>query len=139
MVSRDELNKCLAQEWGQYISRFEQLSEREQQEFLLKQGYPSLKSLLAHLAAWWRVGIEVVRHHQSDPDYNHPSMDVDDFNNAVIARAEGMPDAEVLKDFETARRQMLDLVASLSDTDLANPKINRQLLIEIIEHLREHE
>jgi len=51
MVSRDELNKCLAQEWGQYISRFEQLSEREQQEFLLKQGYPSLKSLLAHLAA----------------------------------------------------------------------------------------
>lgn len=66
-------------------------------------------------------------------------MDVDAFNNAVIATVEGIPAAEVLADFETTRRQMLDLVASLSDTDLADPKINLQLLIEVVEHLEEHQ
>lgn len=139
MVSRDELNRCLAEDWGQYISRFEQLSESEQLEFLIRQGYPSLKSLLAHLAAWWRVGIGVVQHHLSDPNYIHPQMDVDAFNNAVIARMEGVSLQDVLNDFESARRQMLDLVAILSDTDLTDPKINLQLLIEVVEHLEEHQ
>lgn len=66
-------------------------------------------------------------------------MDVDAFNNAVIARMEGVSLQDVLNDFESARRQMLDLVAILSDTDLTDPKINLQLLIEVVEHLEEHQ
>jgi hypothetical protein len=139
MVDRKELMQCLTLEWEDFITRIEQLSEPEQREYLARQGYPSFKSLLAHLIAWWRVGIEVIHHHLSDPSYTHPPMDVDAFNNAIIASVEGIPSAEVLADFQTARRQMLDLISSLSDTDLANPKINLQLLIEVVEHLHEHE
>lgn len=91
------------------------------------------------MAAWWRVGIGVVQHHLSNPNYVHPQMDVDAFNNAVIARMEGVSLQDVLNDFESARRQMLDLVAILSDTDLTDPKINLQLLIEVVEHLEEHQ
>jgi hypothetical protein len=139
MVDRNELIQCLTQEWDRFITRYKQLSSPEQREYLARQGYPSFKSLLAHLIAWWRVGIEVIHHHLSDPSYTHPQMDVDAFNNAIIARVDGTPDVEVLADFETARCQMLDLIASLSDADLANPKINLQLLIEVVEHLHEHE
>ena len=139
MVERNDLIRCLTVEWDGYIARFNGLSPQDQQDFLVRQGYPTFMALLAHLAAWWRVGIGVVQHHLSDPNYIHPQMDVDAFNNAIIARVKGIPAADVLADFETTRRQMLDLVAGLSDAELANPKINRQLLIEIVEHLHEHE
>jgi hypothetical protein len=115
------------------------LSPIAQEQFLARQGYPSFRSLLAHLVGWWHVGIEVIRHHQADPDYVHPQMDVDAFNNAIIARVQAQYDAEIFADFEVARLKMLDLVASLSDADLANPKINLQLLIEVVEHLEEHQ
>ena len=139
MVDRNDLIRCLTVEWDDYIARYKGLSPQEKQSFLNRQGYPTFEALLAHMAAWWRVGIGVVQHHLSNPNYIHPQMDVDAFNNAVIAKVEGIPAAEVLADFEKTRRQMLDLVASLSDADLATPKINRQLLIEVVEHLHEHE
>lgn len=139
MVDRNELVRCLTVEWDAYIALFTGLSPQEQQSFLIRQGYPTFAALLAHMAAWWRVGIGVVQHHLSDPNYTHPQMNVDAFNNAVIARVEGIPAAEVLTDFETVRRQMFDLVSSLSDAELANPKVNRQLLIEVVEHFHEHE
>ncbi len=138
MVTRQELIQSLSVDWVAYCDRFAVLSPAEQQQFLARQGYPTFRSLLAHLVGWWRVGIEVIRHHQSDPAYSHPQMDVDAFNNAIIARVQALSDAEVFTDFESARQQMLDLVASLSDADLANPKINLQLLIEVVEHLEEH-
>ena len=139
MVTRQELIQCLTTDWPAYCARFEALSPVEQEQFLACQGYPSFRSLLAHLVGWWRVGIEVIHHHQADPAYVHPQMDVDAFNNAIIARVQAQSDAEIFADFEVTRRQMLDLVTSLSDADLANPKINLQLLIEVVEHLEEHQ
>lgn len=139
MVTRQELIQSLSVDWVAYCARFEAFSTAEQEQFLARQGYPSFRSLLAHLVGWWRVGMEVIRHHQADPAYSHPQMDVDGFNNAIIARVQALSDAEVYADFEVTRRQMLDLVASLSDADLANPKINLQLLIEVVEHLEEHQ
>ena len=139
MVDRNDLIRCLTMEWDEFIARFNGLPPQDQQDFLVRQGYPTFKALLAHMAAWWRVGIGVVQHHLTDPNYIHPQMDVDAFNKAAIARVEAIAEEEVLTDFERTRYSMLDLVASLSDAELANPKINRQLLIEIIEHLHEHE
>ena len=45
----------------------------------------------------------------------------------------------MIAEFKAARQELLDFVNNLSDADLANPKINLQLLIEVIEHLEEHE
>ena len=77
MVTREELIRCLTIEWDAYLERFEELPEGVKQEFLALQGYPSFSALLAHMLAWWRLGMQVVRHHQSDPEYTHPAVDVD--------------------------------------------------------------
>ena len=96
MVDRNDLIRCLTVEWDEYITRFHGLSPQDQQDFLVLQGYPTFEALLAHMSTWWRVGIGVVQHHLSDPNYIHPQMDVDAFNNAVITRAEGIPAAEII-------------------------------------------
>ena len=51
----------------------------------------------------------------------------------------GVPAAEVRAEFDTVRAGFLEFVHNLSDADFANPKINRQLQIEVIDHLAEHQ
>lgn len=139
MVTREEITRCLEIDWDAYLAQFNALPDGGKKEFLLRQGYPSFAALLAHLTAWWQVGMQVIRHHQSDPDYHHPQMDVDAFNQAVIDSVSGLSDAVVIAEFKAASQELLDFVNNLSDADLANPKINLQLLIEVIEHLEEHQ
>ena len=139
MVTREEITRCLHIDWEAYLARFERMSDAEKQTFLARQGYPPFAELLAHLAAWWQVGMDVIRHHQSDPDYHHPQMDVDAFNRAVIDRVRGTSESDVRAEFESVRAHLIMFVTALSAADLANPKINRQLQIEIINHLAEHQ
>ena len=139
MVTREEFIRCLQIDWDAYLASFDAMPEIEKAAFLARQGYPTFAALLAHLTAWWRVGMQVIRHHQSDPEYHHPQMDVDAFNQAVIDRVSGLSETVVIAEFKAARQELLDFVNNLSDADLANPKINLQLLIEVIEHLEEHQ
>ncbi len=130
---------CMTRQWDAYLAHFQSLDPKKQADFLARQGYPRLAELLAHFAAWWQVGMEVIRHHQSDPAYQHPAMDVDAFNSAVIQRVKQLSDEEARAEFEVVRVKFIDFVNGLSDADLDNPKINRQLQIEIINHLAEHQ
>jgi hypothetical protein len=139
MVTREELIHCLSIDWDAYLERFEELPEGEKKEFLALQGYPTFSALLGHMLAWWRLGMEVIRHYQANPDYTHPAIDVDEFNQAAIARVRGVDDTKIRAEFESVRKEMIRFVNTLSDTALANPKINRQLQIEVIEHLSEHQ
>lgn len=115
------------------------LPEAQRAAWLHRQGYARLADLLAHVAAWWRLGMQVITHHRTDADYQHPPMDVDAFNLAEVTRVRGWSEAKVLADFNMARETLVAFVNGLSDAEIANPKINRQLYIEIIEHLHEHE
>lgn len=139
MVTREEITRCLQIDWDAYLASFDAMPEIEKAAFLTRQGYPTFAALLAHLTAWWRVGMQVIRHHQSDPEYHHPQMDVDAFNQAAIDRVSGLSDAVVIAEFKAAQRELADFVNNLSDADVANPKINRQLKIEVIDHLEEHQ
>jgi hypothetical protein len=139
MFTREKFIHCLTTEWDTYLKEFEQKTDVEQRSFLAHQGYPRFADLLAHFTAWWYVGMQVIRHHQTDPDYQHPALDVDAFNNPVIQKVRETPDADVRVNFETVRAELIRFVKELSDTEVANPKINRQLRIEVVDHLREHE
>ena len=125
--------------WPAFVGDALALPEAQRAAWLHRQGYARLADLLAHVAAWWRLGMQVISHHRVDADYQHPPMDVDAFNLEAVTRVSELPDSEVLADFNTARETLLAFVRGLSDSELANPKINRQLYIEVIEHLHEHE
>ncbi len=137
--TRSEILNCLNQQWGNYVGRLQGYSNEELSAFLKKQGYKRLQDLLAHMIAWWQAGILKIYSFQSNPDYDPPSVDVDAFNAAAVADVINQPEAAVINTFETTRLQLVDLIQSLSDADLQNPKIIRQIEMEVLGHYKEHQ
>lgn len=125
--------------WPAFIRDALALPDAQRSAWLHRQGYSRAADLLAHVAAWWRLGMQVIVHHRVDPEYQHPPMDVNAFNLEAVTRVSGLSEAHVLADFNTARETLVAFVNGLSDAEITNPKINRQLYIEVIEHLHDHE
>ncbi len=140
MESTDRVTvmEYLEVKWPAYVRDVLALPEAQRSAWLQRQGYSRAADLLAHVAAWWRLGMQVITHHRADADYQHPPMDVDAFNLEAVTRVSEQSEADVLADFNTARETLIAFVHSLSDAELANPKINRQLYIEVIDHYNEH-
>lgn len=138
-MDRATVIEYLEVKWPEFVRDALALPEAHRDAWLSRQGYLRVADLLAHVAAWWRLGKQVITHHLADLDYQHPPMDVDAFNAEAVARARALSEAEVLAHFNYTRETLLAFVRDLSDAELANPKINRQLVIEVIEHLHEHE
>jgi hypothetical protein len=130
--------KCLKKQWGTYVERYIKLSAAEQQQYLARQGYVRLGDLLAHVAAWWQRGMQLISVYQYDSSFQPPDVDVDDFNAEAVASVKFLSDAEVISHFEAVRRQMLELVKGLTDVDLQSEEIKRQLSMDVLGHYQEH-
>lgn len=139
LLTREQILAALKNGWGDYVARFQRLSAPEQAAFLQRQGYARLADLLAHVMAWWRHGHETIQRKLVDPGYHSPRHNVDEFNALAVQSVQGQDESEVLRAFETARRDMVALVESLPEQALQVEKINRQLQMDIVGHLEEHE
>lgn len=137
-ISRNQFLEILANDWGKYVERFQHLSPAKQAEFLKQQGYATLADLLAHIVAWWQDGHAMVLRMRADPALQNPNYDVDVFNAQAVARFAGPGQAKMIELFETERSGMAALVESLSDTELADERINTRLYYEIVSHSQEH-
>jgi hypothetical protein len=136
--SKEEVVKCLKKQWGTYIERYNKLSIDEQQKYLKQQGYLRLGDLLAHVAAWWQRGMQLVMVYQHDLSFQPPDVDVDAFNSEAVASVKALSDAEVVSHFEAVRRQILELVKQLEEVDLQSDQIKRQLSMDVLGHYQEH-
>lgn len=136
--SKDEVIKCLKTQWGSFVEHYYKLSAAEQQQYLGRQGYARLGDLLAHVAAWWYRGMQLIAVYQREPGFQPPSVDVDAFNAEAVASVKNLSDAEVISHFESRRLQMLELVKSLTEVDLQSERLKTQLAIEVIVHYQEH-
>ena len=125
-------------QWGTFVDCYNSLSADEQQQYLERQGYARLGDLLAHLAAWWQRGMQLILVYRRDPGFQPPNVDVDAFNAEAVASVKNLSDAEIFSHFESRRLQMLELVKSLDEVDLQSERIKSQLAIEVIEHYEEH-
>jgi hypothetical protein len=139
-----EINRKIALEylndrWGSYVTIYQGMSAQEQQAFMLRQGYATFADLMAHFTAWWELGMRVIEIKQRDPSYFYPEFDVDEFNAAAVAGAKDLTEAEVLQKFEETRLKFIDCVNHLSEENFRNPNIIRQLDIELVGHLEEHQ
>jgi len=137
-ISREQFLDVLAHVWGKYIERFQRLSPAQQADFLKQQGYATLADLLAHIVAWWQDGRAMVLKMLADPALQNPNYEVDVFNAQAVARFAELGQAKMIELYETERRGMAALVESLSDTELADERINTRLYYEIISHSQEH-
>jgi hypothetical protein len=138
IIARQNVLSVLTKDWGNYVSKFQSLSPEAQAAFLKKQGYQRLADLLAHIVAWWEVGLRVIENIRSDPDARQPEIDVDIFNAKVVEKVRNATDGEVIQSFEKMRRKFVDCVTNLSEDDFQNEKIVNQIKMELINHLEDH-
>ncbi len=125
--------------WATYVERFYCLSPQAQATFLAKQGYVRFADLLAHIIAWWEEGKRAVENLLDDPDFNLPEYDVDAFNAQAVERFHNLGDPAVIKSFEDTRKALLNFVVSLPNDAFQNKKIIKQLDMEVVGHLKDHD
>lgn len=138
MVTRSDLLEKLELGWTALVRDFLSLSLEEQEEYLRCQGYPSFSSFLAHINAWWTRAFALIENYKGDMEFEAPPVEVDGFNAAVVKYARNLSEARSIQAFDASREELIDLISRLSDDELSEPRIARQLEIEIVSHLAEH-
>ncbi len=133
------VKKCLTKQWGTYVERYNALKAEGQRQYLEDQGYARLADLLAHVAAWWQRGMQLIMVYQRDSSFQPPDVDVDAFNAEAVASVRALSEAEVIAHYEGRRLQMLELVKSLTEVDLMSDPIKRQLSMDVVGHYEEHQ
>ena len=137
-ITRKSVIESLTTVWGNYVEEYRKLSPAEQQEFMKRQGYARLADLVAHFTAWWELAMKVIAIKQQDSSYFFPDINVDEFNAAAVEGAKELTEEQVLEKFDQTRLSFVECVKNLSDADLENPNIIRQLEIDVFGHLGEH-
>jgi hypothetical protein len=126
-------------DWADYVGRFQGLPPAAQAAFLEKQGYKRLVDLLAHIVAWWEVGLQAIQRYRSDPAARLPEIDVDSFNARAVEQVRAVGEAEEIRIFEAARRKFVEVVQSLSDDDFKDERVLNQIRWELVNHLEDHQ
>ncbi|MFH1523884.1 MAG: hypothetical protein ABIF04_02870 [Chloroflexota bacterium] len=138
IITRQSVLAVLTDEWGDYVSEFHGLSPEAQAAFLKKQGYQRFADLLAHIVAWWEVGLKVIEDYRIDPDSKQPEIDVDPFNARAVEKVRNATEDEGIVTFEKMRRKFVDSVNNLSEKDFQDERIVNQIKMELINHLEDH-
>ena len=138
VITRQGVLDLLERDWAHYVDRYQHLPAAGQALFLEKQGYKRLADLLAHIVAWWEVGLQNIRSYQSDPTARQPEIDVDSFNAQAVQAVRGVTDAEEIQVFETTRKKFAGLVQELSEADFQDERVLDQIRWELVNHLEDH-
>ena len=125
-------------EWGAYPDRFHALPPQEQAEFLKKQGFSSLHDLLAHVGVWWEEADGIIRDALNQVERPRRKYDFDEFNAASLRRFQGTSEADLLKWYESQRRQMAALVSSIEAEKMKIRRVHGWLDAVTLFHLKEH-
>ena len=134
--SRFLILDVLQNEWKTYIENFEKIEDKD--AFLKKQGVESFRELLGHMIGWWVEGERIITGILKDPNFKSQDIDTDAFNAELIAKYKILSDAEVKKQFEDKRQDMIKLVNDLPQEAFTNKDIEGWLAADIAEHFDEH-
>ncbi len=137
-ITRQSVLDLLAGDWAGYIPRFQALSPAAQAAFLQQQGYTRLADLLAHIVAWWQVGMQAIPRFQADPAARMAEIDVDSFNARAVEQVRAVSESEQIQVFEATRRKFIDFTKQLTDEDFKDERILTQYKWELVNHLEEH-
>ena len=128
----------LANDWAEYVNDFKSLPAERQQKFLEKQGFARFRDLVAHLIAWFGEAYEGIVEAIEDPNYKHPSYDVDAFNAEAVEKSQAWTEEDVYAAFESIRVKLLELVKSIPEKTLRQKSVQDWLMYDVIGHYFEH-
>jgi hypothetical protein len=125
-------------EWARLPATFRGLTREQQADFLSRQGYASLRDLLAHVAVWWEEARGVIEDTMKHGERRGRKYDIDAFNAQAIKRFQSTPEAGFMSWYEMQREQLVTLVSALSGEQLKLGRIQSWLDDAVLEHLKEH-
>ena len=128
----------LQREWAAYPERFRGLSEEEQEAFLQKQGFPRFRDLLAHIAAWWEEGLQLIDSVAKDPAYQMPDMDIDAYNAQVLQAFGALEEGDMWKRYDATRTALIELLMNLPVEVYEHKQVQDWLKSDVIEHYFDH-
>ena len=134
--SRFLILDTLQNEWNTYVEDFEKVEDKN--AFLEKQGVENFRELLGHVIGWWEVGETIITGILKDPNFKWQDPDTDAFNAELIAKYKKLSDAEVQKQFENKRQDMIKLTHDLPDEAFTNTDIEGWLAADVAGHFDEH-
>jgi hypothetical protein len=122
--------------WRTYIENFEELEDKE--AFLKKQGVGSFRELLGHVTGWWEDGESNITGVLKDPNFKWQDHNTNTFNAELLVKYKKLSDAEVKKQFESKRLDMIKLTNNLPEDAFTNMDIEGWLASDVVEHYDEH-
>ena len=137
-ITRQSVLDLLAGDWADYVACFQALPPAAQAAFLQQQGFKRLADLLAHIVAWWEVGMQAIPRFQSDPAARPAEIEVDRFNAQAVEQVRTVSDGEEIQVFEEVRHKFSDFVRRLSVDDFKDERILTQFKWELVSHLEDH-
>lgn len=137
-ITRQSVLDLLVGDWADYVPHFQALSPAAQTVFLQQQGYKRLADLLAHIVAWWQIGMDSIQRYQIDPAARQPEIDIDSFNARAVEQVRNVSGIEEILVFEEVRRKFIDFTRQLSDDDFKDERILTQYKWELVNHLEDH-
>ena len=137
-ITRQNVLDLLAGDWADYVPRIQALPPATRAAFLEQQGYKRLTDLLAHIVAWWEVGLQAIPRYHSDPTARLAEIDVDSFNARAVEQVRAVSESDEIRVFEDVRRKFVDVVKQLSDDDFKDERILTQIKWELVNHLADH-
>jgi hypothetical protein len=134
--SRFLILDTLQNEWSTYIEDFVKVDDKD--AFLKKQGVENFRELLGHVIAWWEEGERIIKGILKDPNFKWQDRDIDAFNAELIIKYRKLSDADVQKQFENKRWDMIKFVTDLPEAAFTNTDIEGWLAADVAEHFDEH-
>ncbi|OGO09575.1 MAG: hypothetical protein A3K46_00660 [Chloroflexi bacterium RBG_13_60_9] len=137
-VSKRAALECLENDWPSLAKRFMSLPAQEKEKFLDRQGFAGFADLLSHIIAWWGEALTNIQAAAKDADFKTRTYDVDRFNAEAIKAKFGKDEEAVIREFEDARKRLMEAVSALTEAQIANGEIQKQLYWMITNHCAEH-
>lgn len=137
-VTKQRTLEYMEIEWGTYVERFRRLPGDEQGKRLNRNGFDSLRDLLAHVVAWWEEGMGVVLAVAEGRPFERRRYDDDAFNAEAVARYRDWEEAEFTAHYEGTRRKTAADLKSLEEAAFENRRVKVWLNGIILRHAREH-
>jgi len=128
----------LENEWAEYVSFFNKLSDEKKKEFLSRQGFENFHDLLAHVIGWWEEGARIISGITDSPSFTWEARDTDSFNVELTQKYSSWSDRDLFTHYEAVRVAMIDLVAELPDDAFLNADIEGWLKDDVVGHYDDH-
>jgi len=128
----------LENEWAEYVSYFNKLSDEKKKEFLSRQGFENFHDLLAHVIGWWEEGARIISGIMDSPSFMWEARDTDSFNVELTQKYSSWSEGDLFTHYEAVRVAMIDLVAELPDDAFLNTDIEGWLKDDVVGHYDDH-